>query len=100
MPDRHKHHDDDRAFTHGSSGATAGLASDPRRSGEDRKALDEQRSIETPAARPAKRLKDGEKHDQLAAREAESEDRQEAILDEALEETFPGSDPIAPKQIT
>jgi hypothetical protein len=26
--------------------------------------------------------------------------RQEALLDEALEETFPASDPIAPKRIT
>ena len=26
--------------------------------------------------------------------------RQEQLLDEALEETFPGSDPISPKQIT
>lgn len=26
--------------------------------------------------------------------------RQDQLLDEALEETFPGSDPISPKQIT
>ena len=26
--------------------------------------------------------------------------RQEALLDEAIEETFPASDPIAPKRIT
>lgn len=26
--------------------------------------------------------------------------RQDKLLDEALEETFPGSDPISPKQIT
>jgi hypothetical protein len=39
-------------------------------------------------------------HDHLAKREAEVEDRQEAPLDEALEETFPGSDPISPKHIT
>ena len=28
------------------------------------------------------------------------EERQDKLLDEALEETFPGSDPISPKQIT
>lgn len=38
------------------------------------------------------------KHDQIADREAEN--RQEALVDEALEETFPGSDPISPKRIT
>ena len=40
------------------------------------------------------------KHDHLAEREAVSEDRQEALLDEAVEETFPASDPISPKHIT
>lgn len=40
------------------------------------------------------------KFDHLAAREADAEDRQEALLDEAIEETFPGSDPISPKHIT
>ena len=41
-----------------------------------------------------------EKHDHLAEREGISEDRQEALLDEAIEETFPASDPISPKHIT
>ncbi|MBI1197181.1 MAG: hypothetical protein GC203_04895 [Phenylobacterium sp.] len=41
---------------------------------------------------------DAPKHDQMADREAES--RQEALVDEALEETFPSSDPISPKRIT
>ena len=36
----------------------------------------------------------------MAEREAKAEDRQEALVDEALEETFPGSDPISPKHIT
>ena len=83
-----------RAFTHGSSGATADLASDPK------KAIREQRAIETPATRPAKPMKEGEKIDHLAERAAEAEDRQEALLDEAIEETFPSSDPISPKHIT
>lgn len=93
MPHRHKD-DDKRAFTHGSSGATADMASDPKKS------LREQRSIDTPTSKPAAPLKEGEKHDQLAEREAETRNRQEALLDEAVEETFPGSDPIAPKHIT
>jgi hypothetical protein len=41
-----------------------------------------------------------EKFDHLADRESAAEDRQEALLDEAIEETFPGSDPISPKHIT
>lgn len=41
-----------------------------------------------------------EKHDHLAERESNAEDRQEALLDEAIEETFPASDPISPKHIT
>ena len=94
MPHRHKKHDDKRAFSHGSSGAAADMASDPK------KALAEQRAVDTPNSRPAERLKDAEKHDQLAEREAETHDRQEALLDEAIEETFPSSDPIAPKHIT
>ena len=42
----------------------------------------------------------GKAHDQLAEQAAHSEDRQEALLDEAIEETFPASDPISPKHIT
>ena len=82
-----------RAFTHGSSGANADMAVEGAPVHEDR-------HIEVPHARPAEPLKDDEKHDQLADKEARSEDRQEALLDEALEETFPGSDPISPKHIT
>lgn len=100
MTDRHKNHGDERAFTHGSSGATADMASDPKKASDSRKALEEQRAVDAPDTRPAERLKESEKHDQLAERAAETKDRQEAILDEAIEETFPGSDPIAPKHIT
>jgi len=56
--------------------------------------------VDAPASRPVKPLADGEKPDQLAAKEAEAESRQEALLDEAIEETFPGSDPISPKHIS
>ena len=56
--------------------------------------------MHTPHARDAEPLKDGEKHDHMAERTKKAEDRQEALLDEAIEETFPGSDPISPKHIT
>jgi len=61
----------------------------------------EDRSFDTSApTRPITPLSQGEKHDHLAKHEANAEDRQEALLDEAIEETFPGSDPISPKHIT
>jgi hypothetical protein len=83
-----------RAFTHGSSGATADMAVEAIPMHEDR-------HIEVPHARKAKQpLKEGEKHDHMAEREEACRDRQEALLDEAIEETFPGSDPISPKHIT
>jgi len=53
----------------------------------------------TPHARRAKPLKRNEKHDQLAEKAAGAEDRQEALLDEAIEESFPGSDPISPSKV-
>ncbi|MDZ4370163.1 MAG: hypothetical protein U1C74_01910 [Phenylobacterium sp.] len=84
----------ERAFSDGSSGATADMASDPD------KAVDDHRSSDTPASRPAEPLKADEKVDQLAKRDGANKDRQEALLDEAIEETFPGSDPISPKHIT
>jgi hypothetical protein len=83
----------DRAHTHGSSASTADTAVDGRPKLEDR-------HIETPHARAAEPLPQTEKHDQLAEKEKLAESRQEALLDEAIEETFPGSDPISPKHIT
>jgi hypothetical protein len=77
----------------GSSGANADMAVEGQVKHEDR-------HIEAPHSRPAEPLSQHEKHDQLADQEARAEDRQEALLDEALEETFPGSDPISPKHIT
>jgi hypothetical protein len=82
-----------RAFTHGSGGANAERAVEAAPAHEDR-------HIETPHSREVEPLKPGEKHDHMAGKEKNSEDRQEALLDEALEETFPGSDPISPKHIT
>ena len=90
-------HDEDRekrAFAHGSGQAASDMASDPQ------KAIEEHRHIEAPTTRPVDPLPEGQKHDHMAQREAEAEDRQEALLDEAIEETFPGSDPISPKHIT
>ena len=40
------------------------------------------------------------KPDQLREAQRESEDRQEALVDEGLEETFPASDPVSAKRIT
>jgi hypothetical protein len=49
-------------------------------------------------ARKAKPLGEG-KHDHLTER-THAEDRQEALVDEGVEETFPASDPVAAKRIT
>jgi hypothetical protein len=92
----HKQTDEEakRAFTHGSGGANADMAVEAVVKPEDR-------HMEVPHARVADQpLVDGEKHDHMAEKEAKAEDRQEALLDEAIEETFPGSDPISPKHIT
>jgi hypothetical protein len=93
MPNKQTDEEAQRAFTHGSSGATADMAVEGQVKHEDK-------HIETPHARPAEPLDDGEKHDQLADKKAAAESHQEALLDEAIEETFPGSDPISPKHIT
>jgi hypothetical protein len=93
MPNKQSENEARRAFSHGSSGSTADMAVEGYPKAEDR-------HIETPHAREAEPLVEGEKHDQLADKEACAEDRQEALLDEAIEETFPGSDPISPKHIT
>jgi len=57
-------------------------------------------AIDAPATRQVKPLGENEKPDQLAEKEACAESRQEALIDEAIEETFPGSDPISPQHIT
>lgn len=55
---------------------------------------------QAPHARPAQPLGENEKPDQLAAKAEQAEDRQEALLDEGLEESFPSSDPPSVKRIT
>ncbi|WP_339873453.1 hypothetical protein [uncultured Brevundimonas sp.] len=54
--------------------------------------------VNAPASRPAPRQHG--KPDQLREDERKAENRQEALIDEAVEETFPASDPPAPKHIT
>ena len=68
----------------------------PERSKDD----EDHRRVDGPASRPAAPHSENTKFDQLVERDAGGESRQEALLDEALEETFPGSDPISPKHIT
>lgn len=53
---------------------------------------------DAPHARKAERMHG--KPDQLCEEERDAEDRQEALLDEGLEETFPASDPVSAKRIT
>ncbi|WP_312146490.1 hypothetical protein [Brevundimonas sp.] len=52
----------------------------------------------TPPAKRAER-EDG-KPDQLKDKEKSAENRQEALIDEGVEETFPASDPVSAKRIT
>jgi hypothetical protein len=89
----HQEKNPDRGLTHGSSGVGADAAVEGKPDIARHK--DDHRSF-----KPAEPLKDDEKHDQLAAKEEAAEDRQEALIDEAVEETFPGSDPISPHHIT
>ena len=54
--------------------------------------------VDAPASRPAESQHG--KPDQLCEAERHAESRQEALIDEAVEETFPASDPPTPKHIT
>ena len=85
-----------RHFTHGSSGSTADMAVEGQVKPEDRVIHDPN----APHARTAEPLKQDEKHDQLAKKEESAESRQEALLDEGIEESFPSSDPVSVKRIT
>ena len=68
------------------SGSTADLAVEGKPRLEDR-------FVDTPYARPAEPLADGETVDQLAEKKAVTGDAHEALVDEAVEESFPASDP-------
>jgi hypothetical protein len=43
---------------------------------------------------------ESEKPDQLCEEDRHAESRQEALVDEGVEETFPASDPVSVKRIT
>ncbi|MGH6978808.1 hypothetical protein D3C87_2146250 [compost metagenome] len=54
-----------------------------------------------PNTAPSKRAAREEgKPDQLKDKEKDAENRQEALIDEGVEETFPASDPVSAKRIT
>jgi hypothetical protein len=57
-------------------------------------------SESTPASRRVEPLPNGVKPDQLAGDLGLAEDRQEALIDESLDESFPASDPPSAKRIT
>ena len=61
------------------------------------KPRDPDHDTDTPHARPAERLEG--KPDQLSEKHGDAEDRQEALLDEGVEETFPASDSVSAKRI-
>ena len=44
--------------------------------------------------------KEEKKPDQLEPKLKDAENRQEALIDEGVEETFPAIDPVSPKRIT
>jgi hypothetical protein len=81
-----------RHFTHGTSAATADMAVGGVRP--------EDKSTHAPHARPTERPAEGEKVDHLAGKVEQAESRQEALLDEGVEESFPASDPVSVKHIT
>jgi hypothetical protein len=85
--------DEERSFECGSGGsmADAAVESSPEKAHHGNKA---------PHTRPAEPVPHHEKPDQLAKKEEAAEDRQEALLDEGVEETFPASDPVSVKRIT
>ena len=58
----------------------------------------EDNDVNTPHARRIDPSED--KHDHLSEKAGEAEDRQEALVDEGVEETFPASDPVSAKRIT
>ena len=82
-----------RHFTHGTSAAMADAAPDGAPRHEDRRPG-------APHSRRVRPLAEGEKPDQLAQKQAISEDRREALLDEGVEESFPASDPVSAHHIT
>jgi hypothetical protein len=91
-PER-KIEDERRAMEHGSSGSAADVAVEGKPRLEDR-------YVDAPYARPAEPVPDGQRLDQLAEKKAVVGDAQEALIDEAVEESFPASDPPSPNHVT
>jgi len=58
------------------------------------------RNPDAPHSRPTEPPKSHEKIDHLAEKVARAESREEALLDEGIEESFPASDPVSAKHIT
>lgn len=88
-----RHQQETRHPTKAASASTADTATDGKMRREDE-------HVDAPHARLVDPLPENEKHDQLAEKVECSESRQEALLDEGLEESFPGSDPVSVKRIT
>lgn len=82
-----------RAFQHGAGASAADAAVEGRVHLEDR-------FEDAPATRPAPPLADGEIPDQLADKARASGSHEEALIDEAVEESFPASDPPSPHRST
>ncbi|HYH21905.1 MAG TPA: hypothetical protein VD995_25140 [Azospirillum sp.] len=57
-------------------------------------------SAEGRSFRRGEHIEREQKPDQLAEKDRNAETRQEALIDESVEETFPASDPPSPKHIT
>ena len=62
--------------------------------------VDHQQAPPDEAAHAHKAPREQGKPDQLKKKVDEAEDRQEALIDEGVEETFPASDPVSVKRIT
>jgi hypothetical protein len=84
---------DDRRGAAGSSGEGADMAVEAHPDPRDYRS-------DSPTTRAVPPLGRDEIHDQLRDKIEATGDRQEALLDEAVEETFPGSDPISPSRLS
>lgn len=61
---------------------------------------DHQQASPEDTAHARKAPRETGKPDQLCEQKRGAEDRQEALVDEGIEETFPASDPVSVKRIT
>ena len=61
---------------------------------------DHQQSPSDDVSHARKAAREDGKPDQLREGDRKAENRQEALVDEGVEETFPASDPVSAKRIT